>query len=154
MQEKKSNLHFLNRTNMSIELQLQQSSKKCKENGNNRRYRTSFEQEQLQALEKIFENTHYPDAFLREEIANQTGLSEAKVQVGNKFTNNNVSAEIKIFLLFRSGFKIGELNSDVMKHFVNYLQVKLSKYQHQLHHLHQIHHKCHLKINIFQTTPT
>ena len=47
----------------------------------NRRFRTSFELDQLQALEKIFEKTHYPDAYVREEIAKQTGLTEAKVQV-------------------------------------------------------------------------
>ncbi len=46
-----------------------------------RRNRTSFEHEQLEHLEKIFEKTHYPDAYVREDIANKTGLSEAKVQV-------------------------------------------------------------------------
>jgi hypothetical protein len=50
-------------------------------NSNCRRFRTSFEHTQLDTLEKVFEKTHYPDAYVREEIAQQTGLSEAKVQV-------------------------------------------------------------------------
>jgi hypothetical protein len=53
-------------------------------NSNCRRFRTSFEHTQLDTLEKVFEKTHYPDAYVREEIAQQTGLSEAKVQVKEK----------------------------------------------------------------------
>ena len=46
-----------------------------------RRTRTNFSLEQLQSLERLFDETHYPDAFMRESISHKLGLSEARVQV-------------------------------------------------------------------------
>jgi hypothetical protein len=48
----------------------------------NKRHRTTFNPTQVQILEKIFQRTHYPDSFVREDLARQVCLSETRVQVG------------------------------------------------------------------------
>lgn len=58
-----------------------------------RRSRTNFTSDQLDELEKLFRDTHYPDAYLREDVSNKLGLSEARIQVGFKWrgiSNNRI----------------------------------------------------------------
>ena len=46
-----------------------------------RRQRTTFSANQIDELEKIFDTTHYPDIYVRENIATQIGMTEGRIQI-------------------------------------------------------------------------
>lgn len=59
----------------------QESETEDESNNQKRRNRTCFLPEQLELLERSFQECRYPDSATRERLAKETNLSDNKIQV-------------------------------------------------------------------------
>ncbi|ESN98675.1 hypothetical protein HELRODRAFT_66919, partial [Helobdella robusta] len=57
------------------------SNADCSLSNKKKRSRTTFSQHQLEEMETIFQQSHYPDQSAREHLANKCSLTDGKIQV-------------------------------------------------------------------------